>query len=422
MPTFLHAADVHLDSPLHGLDRYEGAPAHRLRVATRDAFARMVDLAIELDVEFVVLAGDVYDGALRDDAACGLRLQAQLLRLREAEIPVVLAIGNHDAHCSFLRHVKLPDNVHVFATRRSETRSLPDLGVALHGQGYGKRHVTDDLAAGYPAAVPGVLNVGVLHTALDGRPGHDNYAPCTIDGLRARGYQYWALGHVHRREEVTRGDPWIVFPGNLQGRGVHEAGPKGCSLVTWKDQTIVSVEHRPVDVVRWADLAVDVGGAASLEDVLERTQRVLTAARVEADDRLLAARLRLVGAGAVHRILVTDPDLARAELRALANGVDEVWLAGVDLATRPELDLAALRARDGAVGALAAPIEGDELTARLEADLLTLRAQVPHELLPLHLRAGAADADRFNTALTGAQARLLGRLVGADDEESAACA
>ena len=103
---------------------------------------------------------------------------------------------------------------------------LEDLGLAVHGQGFAKREVTEDLSSAYPQADPHLFNIGLLHTCLDGKPGHEPYAPCTVDGLRSKGYQYWALGHVHNREVVSQ-DPWIVFPGNIQGRHARETGSQG---------------------------------------------------------------------------------------------------------------------------------------------------------------------------------------------------
>jgi len=220
---FVHAADIHLDSPLRGLDRYEGAPVDRVRSSTRKALEAMVDLAIEEAAAFVLLSGDVFDGDWRDYKT-GLYFIDQMSKLGRAGVRVFMLRGNHDAANRSMKRLALPDNVYEFGSRRPETERLDDLGVVLHGQSFPAGAVTMDLAAGYPDAVPGMFNIGLLHTSLNGRPGHDTYAPCTTDSLTARGYDYWALGHVHERE-VVRENPLIVFPGNTAlGKGLLDRG------------------------------------------------------------------------------------------------------------------------------------------------------------------------------------------------------
>ena len=246
MPTFLHAADIHLDSQLHGLERYEGAPVDAIREATRRAFKNLVLAAIDRKVAFLLLVGDLYDGDWKDYRT-GLFFNRQMSRLREAGVPVIVVSGNHDAASQLTKHLNPPANVHFLDTKAPETLVLEALRVALHGQGYASRVVKDDLSAAYPAPIPGLLNVGLLHTSVDGREGHEPYAPCTLEGLQNRGYAYWALGHVHAREVLAE-DPWIVFPGNLQGRHAKETGPKGATLVEYEGDVILDVEAATASV------------------------------------------------------------------------------------------------------------------------------------------------------------------------------
>ena len=220
---FIHAADIHLDSPLVGLSAYPDAPAERLRTATREAFERLVTRAIDEQVDFMVIAGDLYDGDWKDYHT-GLFFVRQMGRLRQAGIPVYLLYGNHDAESEVTRSLQLPDNVQVFSARRAETFRLDTLQVALHGQSFKLAATTDNLVPSYPAPVPGWLNIGVLHTALEGNAQHASYAPCSQAELHAKGYQYWALGHVHAYW-VAQGDVTIAYPGNLQGRSIRETGP-----------------------------------------------------------------------------------------------------------------------------------------------------------------------------------------------------
>ncbi len=194
---FSSRADVHLDSPLKGLERYENAPVERMRGATRRAFERLINLAIEKHVDFVVIAGDLYDGDCRDYNT-GLYLTKQLGRLREEKIPVIIIAGNHDAANKMTRVLRLPENVRILGHDRPETVRVTDLDVVIHGQSFAKAAVTENLAAAYPPPQPGCINIGFLHTGLGGMGGHERYAPCTLQELRYRRYDYWALGHIHK--------------------------------------------------------------------------------------------------------------------------------------------------------------------------------------------------------------------------------
>lgn len=219
-----HAADIHLDSPMRGLEAYDGAPVDDLRMATRHALANLVDAAIDEQAALVLLAGDLFDGDW-SHYSTGVHFVREMGRLREAGIKVVSIAGNHDAESKLTKSLAWPVNVHVLSTRKPETARFDDLGVAVHGQGYATPAVLDDLSKNYPKPLSGMVNVGLLHTSADGRPGHERYAPCTVEGLRQHGYDYWALGHIHHREVLSE-EPPIVFAGNLQGRGLRETGPK----------------------------------------------------------------------------------------------------------------------------------------------------------------------------------------------------
>ena len=210
---FFHAADIHLDSPLTGLAAIEGRVAELIRSAPRAAFEALVDRAIEEEVNFLVIAGDLYDGTWRDYKT-GLFFAEQMGRLNGAGIPVFVLYGNHDAESQITRPLVLPENVHVFRARTPQTFHLRELNVALHGQSFREKAVTHNLVPGYAAPVEGAFNIGVLHTALGGMGEHANYAPCSVSELVAKGYNYWALGHVHQGQVLSE-RPHVVFPGNL---------------------------------------------------------------------------------------------------------------------------------------------------------------------------------------------------------------
>ena len=332
MFTFLHAADIHLDSPLRGLEGYADAPVEQLRQATRRAFDNLIDLAIEERVAFVLLAGDLYDGEWKDYNT-GLFFIDRISRLRKENIRVFLASGNHDAASQITKSLRLPDNVYLFPTIKPETIPIETLGVAVHGQGYHTRGLTENLARNFPQALPHYLNIGLLHTSLTGRQGHEPYAPCSLDDLRAKGYDYWALGHVHKREEVEQ-SPWIVFPGNIQGRHIHEAGAKGATLVRVEEGRISAVEHRELDVLRWSLCRVDLSACATVDLAIDAVRQGMKSQQAGAAGRPLALRLQLVGESPIHAELHRQSASLTEEFRSIAVGLGEMWLEKVLLATQ----------------------------------------------------------------------------------------
>jgi exonuclease SbcD len=362
VPKLVHAADLHLDSPLLGLERYEGAPVSELRRATRGALDRLVELCITEQAALLLIAGDLFDGNWRDYST-GLFLVERMARLREAGVKVVWIRGNHDAASKLRKHLRMPENVRELATSKPESVSFDELNLVVHGQGFAQTAVTEDLTRRYPAPVPGALNVGLLHTALDGREGHAPYAPCTLPVLVDRGYDYWALGHVHGHEIAHR-SPWVVYPGNLQGRHAKELGPKGAVVVTFERAQVTAVEHRALDVVRWSRVKVDASSAVTLDDIGDAVRRELVHASQAAGERLLAARVELVGPTAAHALLKADPERVTQTVRAAALDVEvgSVWIERAGAFTRHDRDDAPdLGSKTGPLAELAR--EFDQLSA-----------------------------------------------------------
>jgi DNA repair protein SbcD/Mre11 len=348
---FVHAADLHIDSPLAGLARYPGAPVEQIRGATRRALSNLVQLCEQEGASLLLLAGDLFDGEWRDYNT-GLFFATQMARLKRLGVRVVSVRGNHDAASQISKHLSLPDNVYEFSHRAPESRVFPELGVAVHGQSYARRAETADLADAYPDALPGYLNLGLLHTSVGGRPGHENYAPCKLETLLSKGYDYWALGHVHQ-QEILHERPWVVFPGNLQGRHIRELGPKGAMLVSVEAGQIESVEHRALDVVRWERLQIDLASEQHPEQVLDRVVRELAERVEQLAERVLVARVDLVGQTPVHAALARDWERWEASIRAQASELDRVWIESVRLQTQGLLSLESLQLRPDALGQVA---------------------------------------------------------------------
>lgn len=412
---FIHAADIHLDSPLGGLSRYEGAPAEAMRTATRRAFENLVSYTLEEDADFVLIAGDLYDTDWKDYNT-GLFFNRCMSQLQEAEIPVLMVRGNHDAGCQITRQLKMPANVTDFKMDKAHTVRLDQHGVAVHGQGYPNSATTDDLSLGYPAPVPGYFNIGLLHTSVDGRPGHAPYAPCTLQGLIAKGYDYWALGHVHRRE-ILHENPWVVFPGNIQGRNIRETGAKGCTLVAVEEGAVRTVMHHCVDVLRWVHCPIDVSAARSPEDVLEQVGAAVQQELQCAEERFLAMRIEITGACAAHNALQNHRERWVNEIRARTGEIsDAVWLEKVVLNTRSPASVDDLVQQGGPLGEL---LQGMQALADDPAALQDLAHEFRDLRLPEKLVTGPeplnpADPNLIRHLLPEVQQLLIAGLLNGD--------
>jgi predicted phosphodiesterase len=418
---FLHAADLHLDSPLHGLERYEGAPVEEIRGATRRAFDNLVQLAIDEEANFVLIAGDLYDGDWRDYNT-GLFFVSRIARLREAGIAVYAISGNHDAANKMTRSLRLGDNPDgtpvMLSHRKPQTIVLPQLDVAIHGQGFASASIEESVVPSYPAARAGHFNIGILHTSLEDSAGeHARYAPCTTGELVAKDYQYWALGHIHQRREITCGGTRIVFPGNVQGRHIRETGAKGCLLVTVDDRGVVQPEFRALDVFRWELCEISGDGAQRGEEIVQRFAARLVRL-MEANGGLpLAVRVVVSGPCPAHQRLLADPIAWTNELRAAALDVGggTVWVEKVKWQTSAARHWDERALTEGPVGELVSLVrelkESDDCLRDLSHDLF---ADLDRKLTDDLKREGDGlllqDLGELRGALVEVESLLLTRL------------
>ena len=381
---FIHTADIHLDSPIKGLEIPEDDPsAEIIKTATRLAFDNLLDLAFEEEVDFILIAGDLYDGDWKDYNT-GLFFVNRIGRLAAAGIRVFIVSGNHDAASQITKTMPLPENVTLFSSRKPQSVPLNEFDVLVHGQSYPTRAVTGNLAAQYPQYDANFFNIGLLHTSLTGREDHENYAPCRIDELKSKGYDYWALGHVHKREIVSR-DPWIIFPGNVQGRHIKETGVKGATLVTVENRRITKVEERELDVLRWSNCSVDLSTCETRESIYGRVRSAMEKEQSLADGRPLALRLLLKGSCPLHAELHSRTANWTEEFRGLAAGIGDIWLEKVKFKTTPKASIDKILDEDSPLTGLLHSINSmefgyDSLTA-LVPELALLKTKLPAELL-----------------------------------------
>ncbi len=378
--SFIHAADLHIDSPLAGLRLKDEAVAARFAQAGRRAVDALIAETIASKAAFLIIAGDVFDGDWKD-VTTGLFFVRAISALHRAGIPAFIVKGNHDADSLMSRDLAYPDSVKVFRSAKAETFALDDLSVALHGRSFPNR-LNADFVETYPARRDGWLNIGVLHTSLDGTRGHDGYAPCTVDDLKRFGYDYWALGHIHAAEIVSR-DPWIVFPGNLQGRSVRETGAKGAMRVTVEDGRIVDVTPLVFDGARWAHLEVDIAGAETEADVLARIAAEMFEVHGQSEGRPLALRITLTGVTLLHNHLVARCETLQDDLRSGGFQLSaDCWVEQLKIKTTLPERSAALSAADSLdVDMLLAEAASDPEFAAVLAELTeAVKAKLPKDL------------------------------------------
>jgi DNA repair exonuclease SbcCD nuclease subunit len=415
---FLHASDIHLDSPLRGLRARAGEKGDEIANAPRTAFVKLIEFAIDQEVDLLLLAGDNWDGGHADYGSL-LFFMGQMSRLGRAGVRVVMIQGNHDAENQL--KIKGTDNLTILSSHKPKTVKFEDLGVAVHGQSYPQRDVQENLAATYPAPIAGFINIGLLHTAVAGYSGaHHSYAPCSVQDLRDRGYDYWALGHIHSRTQISD-NPWIIYPGNLQARFLGEAGEKGATLVTIEDGRITEVAPVHLDVVRWMRISVDVSSCDSQDEIAVTLQRGLREAVNSAGGRMVAARIYLEGQTRMHQSLKLNAnDWIAAEVERARLDIENLWIEQIVVETAQRPDGRASADSDAIVEIERAVVEilsSAQEKLYFTAQISEVATRLPPSLAEMTMRGPddeTLDEDAvLESVLSDAKDILLARIIGA---------
>ena len=420
---FVHAADLHLDSPFSGLRSL--APDNvtsALRQATFDAYENIIDLCIAERVDALLIAGDVYDGADRSLRA-QLRFVDGLRRLDGAGIRSFICHGNHDPLNGWEARLDLPEGCVRFGDNVAGAPVFPDEPdrATVYGISYPRREVYENLSPRFRDLPRSRFNIGLLHANVGGNPNHDSYAPCSISDLEATNIDYWALGHVHTREVLREEGPAIVYPGNPQGRHPNEMGSRGVYLVEVDELGRTNLDFRPVDVIRWARKELDIEGLVSEQRVMDAIFDMADSALEESEGKPVVLRVVLSGRGEMNRWLRSSGTLDEVLERLneeYSGSLPWLWCERIQLETAPAIDHEQVMQREDFVGDLARLVEDlIESPAGLEDLANSLRELYDTPRARRHLRDLLPDGDELKQLVSAAEAECISELVDTEEIE-----
>lgn len=326
--TFIHAADLHLDSPMSGLKHLPPSIFKKLQESTFEAFTKIVDSAIFHNVDFIILAGDLFDGEDRSIRA-QTRFRKEMERLAECGIAVYAVHGNHDHMDGRWAHLPLPENVHIFSHEVEVAKHIAENGTSVHlyGFSYPKRHVAERMIDQYSRENGADLHIGILHGSFEGSNDHAQYAPFRINDLLEKDFDYWALGHIHKREILITQPP-VIYPGNIQGRNRKETGPKGCYLVEL-DSSGAKTEFLEAAPVIWENAEIDASKSESYQEIYELCISLIEEKRQNRKGTIINLTLNEVGLSDHELRSITNGELLESLQEEEAEEESFVWISGL---------------------------------------------------------------------------------------------
>ena len=418
---FVHAADLHLDSPFVGIKAV--APdnvASALHDATFAAYENIIQLCIDEQADALLVAGDVYDSADRSLRA-QLKFVEGLNRLDEAGIRSFVCHGNHDPLDGWEARIDYPPSCTRFGPDFEAVPVFeqdPDRAV-VHGISYPTRDVYDNLVPRLGEVDPNTFSIGLMHANVDGNADHAAYAPCSLADLVFSGISYWALGHVHTRQVLSDHSPTVVYPGNSQGRHPNETGARGVYLVEVDDDRAVNLEFRAMDTVRWERVVVDISDMETEQHLIDGLHQGMETALERSAGRSAVVRIALSGRGPLHGSL-RKPDLAEGLLDSVnserAHRSPFVWCERIEDETAPPFDR---QERVGGSDFLAEVLktadrakDDPEMLARMRDSLDDL---FRHRRYRKHLSDDVPDDDKLAALIDEAEAVVVDLLAGDGD-------
>lgn len=324
--TFIHAADLHLGAPFKGLRTIAPAWADILLEAIPEAFRKIIDTALDQQVDFVVFAGDIFDNSHPSYADFSLFVSG-LRQLNQAGIPVYFVTGNHDPYISWDNSfAALPENAHLLGATKPEFACFERDGKPLAligGRGYytqswpSEENISEGISRETAMADLGVFApfmIGILHTGLDIDV---TRSPVNPKHLLKKDVDYWACGHVHQpRILPSKEDPRIVYSGCPQGRDMKEEGEHGVFKVTLTTDAPAEVEFIPTAKVAWQHVILDVSECATISEVQEKIVSAEFAQNAETRCQCMIFRITLAGRSSLHEELTAQ---VLEDMRAILN-------------------------------------------------------------------------------------------------------
>ncbi|WP_256358405.1 DNA repair exonuclease [Bacillus sp. sid0103] len=340
--SFIHAADLHLDSPMVGLKNLPPNIFSRLKESTFTALKKITEAAIDHQVDFIILAGDLFDGEDRSLRAQS-RFRTEMLKLAQEDIPVYVVHGNHDHLNGSWVNLDMPSNVHVF-TSKVETKVLHTKSgevIHLYGFSYPTRHVFDRKIDEYKKKDGADFHIGILHGNESAGVDHDNYAPFSVSELHQKDFDYWALGHIHKRAVLSETPP-IIYPGNIQGRNKKETGVKGIYHVTLTELDKKMIFLETADII-WEETIVDAAFAKNFLEVFQLCQTTINRVRKEEKGTLLSISLKNIHLEDERELKSIKSELLELLLEDEKEEESFVWVVNLTITEGQHIDKVQLK-------------------------------------------------------------------------------
>lgn len=267
---FIQCGDLHLGTPFKYLKSLGKQVDEAVNRATYQSFTNIVDLAIEQQVNAVLITGDIYDSE-KHNLEAQVRFAYECERLGEHKIAVFLVQGNHDPAESWAAKIALPDSVYVFSAKQSERQPLLVKGKVaayIYGISLSGENRADNVASQLKPWVDDPFSIGIFHGTVGATADHEVVGPTTLGELTSSPMKYWAVGHIHKRQ-VLNETPYVVYAGNIQGLHKKELGPKGCYLVDVTANGRVKMQFQETAPIRFEQVTIDIGALSSNGDMVE---------------------------------------------------------------------------------------------------------------------------------------------------------
>lgn len=413
---FVHAADLHLDSPFRGIGKDTPREiADALHDATFRAYERIIDLCLAEEAQALLVAGDVYDAADRSLVA-QLRFVKGLERLDDAGIHAFICHGNHDPLDGWTARLNLPERAHQFGATVDSRTFGPDGRATVYGVSYPRAEVRENLSVNFRRCPEDRFAIGLLHANVGEVGDHANYAPCTVEGLCQTGIDYWALGHVHTRAVLREKSPAIVYPGNTQGRHANEQDGRGVYLVTVDDSNIPLLEWSTVSAVHWRSRNISIAAMETEGDLLDALEDLAHQLVAEETGDGVVVRLQLIGSGPLHNSLVrggVGNELRDQINQRMERQVPFFWCERVVVRTAPPFDREERMASDDFLADVLRMVEDLRSDPDALADLVytTIAPLYEGNRTGTFLRDRKPEADELTGLLEAADATILTELV-----------